>query len=431
MPRAGVVRADQHQLTRRGLRLAYGNLPCLAISGGYIRRLMQAEIFRRHQDKFPLEVISVEELRPGAFSKYAHRWGSWKSPGSSGRDSPRRRSGSSAELLKGQPPVSPPPATMPERTETQPAEQCSLASGCVAEIEPPTRENPDEVELPSDFYKTNPFRCTDEECFRCNDPKRVSCNNPERLGVAEQESKGEQAEEPSAGSGSGNKPEIKPDTEPVVMPKSDPGGWNPDNNGWDDAPQPIVTPEQDSREWNPNENSWEEAPQHVAVPEPEIRGGNSVPKKEDSPPNNEGPIPELRNFRIKTNPRPLYDMAELERMNPVNSTRSRRSRWRGASPRRSQGGFGTPRPRPHSPGFEERNPFSGRGFGNPDSRGFGIPSDVNEMEASASRVRAGSRNEARGTEIRHSGRKTQHTVEQLAHICEALVSCLQELRQDL
>ena len=74
-PRVGVIRTDTHQVNRRGLRLRYSHLPCLSMAGGYIHSLLRDDVFRRHEDRFPIELLEVRERRPGAFARYAHRWG--------------------------------------------------------------------------------------------------------------------------------------------------------------------------------------------------------------------------------------------------------------------------------------------------------------------------------------------------------------------
>ena len=298
-----------------------------------------------------------------------------------------------------QQPVSLPSATMPGRAETQRSEGCIAAPAIVAGVEPHAEESLSEPEFPSDFYKSNPFRCGDEGCFRCNDPKRVSCNDPQRLDVAKPEAKDEQAKQPAAGSGGGSKPEEKPVAKPVVMPKSNAEEWNPNNNGWDEAPIEVGDWAPD---WVPENNSWDESPPHTVEPDSgkqeRTEGtGGPVPKTEE-------PIPELRNFKMRMNPRPLCDLAELERMNPVNSNRPYRAKWRGVSPRRSQGGFGAPRPR-QSP--VEHNPFSGEGFGNPSSSGFEAPASPNERGDSPQRNRIRPRRRAR-----NSGRPVRFTEEQ-------------------
>lgn len=35
--------------------------------------------------------------------------------------------------------------------------------------------------FPTEYYKTNIFRCEEIDCFRCNDPSRVSCNHLSRV----------------------------------------------------------------------------------------------------------------------------------------------------------------------------------------------------------------------------------------------------------
>ena len=390
LPRMGTVRADQHQMTRRGLRLEHGNLPCLAISGGYIRRLMREEIFQRHQDRFPIELITVKELKPGAFAKYAHRWGPIKPPGSPGTDSPGRRSGPSAGQLTQPPSILLPSAAEIERPGMEPAEQHILANVASTEVEP-------QVEV------------------------RESESEPER------ELKNTQAELPAAKIGSESGLETKLETGPETVPETKANEWNSDNNGWE-IPQPAIVPEHDSNAWNPNDNSWNELPKPTTVPEQWTRDWVPKSSSNDLPPKSDTVIPEHRNFQMKTNPRPLCDLAELERMNPVNDNRTYRQKWRGASPpERSRGRFGAVRQQRQSPNPSNRRPFSGGGFGNPSSSGFGVPSDGEERDNSPPRNRELPRNRTR-----NPGRNSRlrFTAEQEEYISDLLAEGFRKLRLD-
>ena len=83
-PRFGIVDASRHQLTRRGLRLKYPILPCLAVFGGVVgygkaaRRTQRRNgrsppmVKKRHRYEFPLELITVQETTPGVFEKFAY-----------------------------------------------------------------------------------------------------------------------------------------------------------------------------------------------------------------------------------------------------------------------------------------------------------------------------------------------------------------------
>ena len=91
-PSVGEILAHHHQMTRRGLRLAFPKLPCIRVLGGLIKKLRDKNIFQPHISVFPMELLNVTMKNRLVQADHAYRWG--PKPSSSSRptsmDSPAK-----------------------------------------------------------------------------------------------------------------------------------------------------------------------------------------------------------------------------------------------------------------------------------------------------------------------------------------------------